>query len=78
MQEVTVEDLETHSNEVLGRVSGGECLTVTQAGRPVAELRPAARPAVQGPNWIEEFRDLPDLDAAAFRHDIDSLFDQSL
>lgn len=36
-------ELRNHIGEVLRRVEAGESLTVTVAGRPVAELRPAER-----------------------------------
>lgn len=36
-------ELRNHIGEVLRRVEAGESLTVTVAGRPVAELRPTGR-----------------------------------
>jgi prevent-host-death family protein len=40
MPNVTVRDLRNHGGRVLERVVGGESVTVTLDGRPVAELRP--------------------------------------
>lgn len=47
MPYVAARDLRKHTREVLQRVADGERITVTQHGRPVAEIRPlaAARPA---------------------------------
>lgn len=41
-------ELRNHVGEVLRRVEAGEALTVTVAGRAVAELRPAQRR-----RWVE-------------------------
>lgn len=40
MAEVAVRDPRNHGGEILNRVAGGETLTVTRDGDPVAELRP--------------------------------------
>lgn len=46
MASVAVRDLRNHTRDVLRRVADGEPVTVTQHGRPVAEIRPvtSARP----------------------------------
>ncbi len=43
MDVIPQKELRNHVGEVLRRVEAGESLTVTVAGRPVAELRPAER-----------------------------------
>lgn len=43
MATIPQKELRNQVGEVLRRVEGGETLTVTVAGRPVAELRPAHR-----------------------------------
>ncbi|MGC5617616.1 type II toxin-antitoxin system Phd/YefM family antitoxin [Georgenia sp. Z1491] len=40
MGQVAVRDLRNHTRDVLRRVTDGERLTVTQHGRPVAEIGP--------------------------------------
>ncbi len=47
MASVAARDLRNHTREVLQRVTDGERITVTQHGRPIAEIGPAAstRPA---------------------------------
>lgn len=43
MDVIPQKELRNHVGEVLRRVEAGESLTVTVAGRPVAELHPAER-----------------------------------
>lgn len=43
MDVIPQKELRNHIGEVLRRVEAGENLTVTVAGRPVVELRPAGR-----------------------------------
>jgi prevent-host-death family protein len=43
MDSIPQKQLRNEIGEVLRRVEAGEALTVTVAGRPVAELRPAQR-----------------------------------
>lgn len=43
MDVIPQKELRNHIGEVLRRVEAGEHLTVTVAGRPVAELRPTGR-----------------------------------
>jgi prevent-host-death family protein len=42
MAEITIRELRNHGGEVVDRVAQGEQITVTRAGKPVAELRPSA------------------------------------
>ena len=42
MADVAVRDLRNHTRDVLRRVTDGERITVTQHGRPVAEIGPVA------------------------------------
>lgn len=43
MDVIAQKELRNHIGEILRRVEAGEYLTVTVAGRPVAELRPVGR-----------------------------------
>lgn len=73
MDVIPQKELRNHVGEVLRRVEAGESLTVTVAGRPVAELRPIGRrrwvsgPALaqlwQGPTPRGLEHDLARLDA---------------
>ncbi len=72
---VTVRDLRNHGGEVLDRVAAGEVVTVTRAGKPVAELRPLQKPALTSEALLQRWRRLPALDGARLRADIDAVID---
>ena len=76
--EVSIRELRNHGGEVVDRVAAGEHLTVTRAGRPVAELRPLARPAVTADVLLQRWRRLPRVDPAQLRADLDAVLDPSL
>lgn len=76
--EVSIRELRNHGGEVVDRVAGGEHLTVTRSGRPVAELHPVGRKALTAEVLLERWGRLPDLDADRLRHDLDGLLDPSL
>ena len=78
MAEVGVRDLRNHGGEILNRVAGGETLTVTRDGDPVAELRPLPRRPLQAERLLERWRALPQVDAAQLRADIDEILDAAL
>lgn len=44
MSEVTIRELRNHGGAVVDRVTRGEHVTITRAGKAVAELRPVRRP----------------------------------
>lgn len=57
MDVIAQKELRNHVGEVLRRVEAGESLTVTVAGRPVAELHPASRDRwVSGPALARVWR----------------------
>ncbi|MDE0318418.1 MAG: type II toxin-antitoxin system prevent-host-death family antitoxin [Acidimicrobiaceae bacterium] len=78
MDEVTIRQLRNHGGDVVDRVQAGERLTVTRSGRPVAELRPLPRRALDALTLLERWRRLPDVDPVRLRSDIDDLMDPSL
>jgi prevent-host-death family protein len=78
MAEVAVRDLRNHGGEILNRVAGGETLTVTRDGDPVAELRPLPRRPLQAVRLLERWRAMPPVDPAQLRADIDELLDAAL
>jgi prevent-host-death family protein len=73
MSTVSVRDLRNHSADVLARVARGETLTVTRDGEPVASVTPLPRRGIGVEQLIDRRRDLPVVDAAAMRADIDAL-----
>lgn len=75
MSEVSIRDLRNHGGEVVDRAAQGEQITITRAGRPVAELRAVSGSPLTAETLLERWRGLPRVDAAALRADIDSVID---
>jgi prevent-host-death family protein len=78
MSEVTVRELRNHGGDVIDRVAKGERVTITRAGKPVAELRPIHSPRITAEALVEQLRQLPPVDPKALRADIDAIIDPSL
>ncbi len=78
MAEVSIRDLRNHGGDVVDRVAGGEHLTVTRAGKPVAELRPLGRRAVKSTILLTRWWALPHLDPARLRADVGQVLDPTL
>jgi prevent-host-death family protein len=78
MTEVAIRDLRNHGGEILDRVAGGEAMTVTRDGHPIAELRPLPRRPLQSALLLQRWRSLPAVDPAQLRADIDDLLDPAL
>jgi antitoxin (DNA-binding transcriptional repressor) of toxin-antitoxin stability system len=78
MIEVSIRDLRNHGGEVIDRASRGEHITITRAGRAVAELRAVAPPALSAEVLLSRWRKLPPMDPLALRADIDALLDAGL
>jgi prevent-host-death family protein len=78
MSEISVRELRNRGGEVLDRVARGEALTVTRDGQAIAELRPLRRRPVPAAVLVHRWRELPALDPARLRADIDTLLDGTL
>ena len=78
MAEVTVRELRNQGGRVIDRVLAGESLLVTRDGEPVAELRPLPPAALDIATLLRRWRNLPTVDPAALRADIDAVVDQAL
>ena len=76
--DVSIRDLRNNGGEVIERASRGGPIRITSAGKPVAELRPLARPGLPAEALLARWRRLPHLDPMAVRRDIDELIDPSL
>jgi len=77
MQNITIRDLRNHGGDVVDRVLSGERLTVTRAGKPVAELRPLPRSGYDAASLLARWKHLPNVDETALRDDIDGLMDSA-
>lgn len=78
MAEASIRDLRNHGGDIVERAAGGEEITITRSGRPVAQLRALPKPALTAEQLIERWRRLPRIDAASLRADIDAVLDPRL
>jgi prevent-host-death family protein len=75
MTEVSIRDLRNHGGEVIDRVEAGEHVTVTRAGKPVAELRPLRARATSSAVLLRRWSRIPAVDAGRLRTEIDQVLD---
>jgi prevent-host-death family protein len=78
MSRVTIRELRNQGGAVVDRVARGEEITITRAGKPVAELRPALPAALPAATLLARWRRLPPVDPVALRADIDDVLDARL
>jgi prevent-host-death family protein len=76
--EITIRELRNHGGEVVDRVAQGEQVTVTRAGKPVAELRPVRRPPLTAETLLARWHRLPAVDYRAMRAELDEMLDPAL
>ena len=78
---IAVRELRNHGSQVLARVQAGETLTITSAGKPVAELRPLStptRPRLTAQELIARRKGMGRVDPDRLKADIDQMLDGSL
>ncbi|MFN2629492.1 MAG: type II toxin-antitoxin system Phd/YefM family antitoxin, partial [Gaiellaceae bacterium] len=73
--EVTIRELRNKGGEVVDRAARGEQITITRAGKAVAELRPVAPGALAAETLLRRRRGLPAMDHVALRAEIDAILD---
>lgn len=78
MSDVSIRDLRNRGGEIVERAERGERLTITRAGRPVAELMALRRTPVKLEELIRRRERLPRVDPDSTRRDIDRVLDPSL
>jgi prevent-host-death family protein len=78
MANVSIRDLRNHGGEVIERAQRGERLTITSAGKPVAQLVALPRSAAPLDELRQRWAKLPHVDPAALRRDIDDVIDPAL
>jgi prevent-host-death family protein len=78
MAEVSIRDLRNRGGEVVDRAARGELITITKAGKRVAELRPLTPPGLSAEALVERWRHLPAVDPGALRCEIDEVIDPGL
>jgi len=78
MAEVTIRELRNHGGDVVDRVARGEQITVTRAGKPVAELRPVPRQPLTAETLLATWHRLPPVNYRALRAELDRVMDPAL
>ncbi len=78
MNEVSVRDLRNYGGQILNRVEGGETMTITRDGSPVALLTPFPQPRLSAAALLESWKNVPRIDADSLRRDIDQALDTTL
>lgn len=78
MSDVSIRDLRNHGGEIVDRAAGGEPITITRAGRPVARLTSASAPPLKAARLLARWARLPPVDPEALRADIDDALDPYL
>lgn len=74
---MSIRELRNQGGEIVDRAANGERITITRAGKPVAELSPlASEPTAEV--ILERFRALPPIDYEAFRADVDEVMGASI
>jgi prevent-host-death family protein len=76
--EVSIRELRNRGGDVVDRAARGEQITITRAGKAVAELRPVSALPLSGQTLLARWRALPTVDPVALRGDIDEILDPSL
>jgi prevent-host-death family protein len=78
MAEVSIRELRNHGGDVVDRAARGEAITITRAGKAVAQLRPVAPGPVAAAVLLERWCRLPAINPARLRADIDETLDARL
>lgn len=71
-------ELRNQGAEVVERAQRGERLTITRAGKPVAQLVGLDRPPAALADVRRRWSRLPDFDPADLRRDLDELIDPAV
>jgi prevent-host-death family protein len=78
MADVSIRDLRNHGGEVVERAQRGERLTITRAGKPVAQIVALRRAPVALDELRHRWARLPEIDPSALRRDVDAVLDASV
>jgi len=78
MNEVSVRELRNYGGQILDRVAGGESMTITRDGTPVARLSPQPTPRLSASALVERWKNVPVIDADELREDIGEVLDLDL
>lgn len=76
--DVTIRQLRNHGGDVVDRAARGEQITITRAGKAVAELTAVPAQSIRAQTLLDRWRRLPPLDPARLRADLDAVLDASV
>jgi prevent-host-death family protein len=76
--EVSIRELRNRGGDIVDRAARGEPITITRAGKAVAELRPVSHPPLAAETLVARWRGLPPLDLDALRADLREIRDPSV
>lgn len=75
MTDVSIRELRNRGGDVVDRVARGEQVTITRAGKAVAELRPVSAAPLSAETLLARWHRLPALDPVALRADVSERLD---
>ena len=78
MEEVSVRELRNYGGQILDRVEGGESMTITRDGTPVAVLSPLPNPRLSAAALLDRWKNVPVIDGDRLREDIAEILDLDL
>lgn len=75
MADASIRDLRHRGGEIVDLAAGGEAVTITRDGKPVAQLRAIPGEALSAVALLARWRGLPDVHPVAMRSEIDAVVD---
>ncbi len=71
-------ELRNYGGQILSRVESGESMTITRDGTPVAVISPLRQPRLSATALLENWKNVPLINADSLRRDLDQVLDMSL
>lgn len=71
-------ELRNYGGQILNRVEGGETMTITRDGSPVALLTPLPLPRLGAAALLESWKNIPLLNAESVRQDTEAILNMNL
>lgn len=71
-------ELRNYGGQILNRVESGESMTITRDGTPVAVISPLRQPRLSATALLDNWKNVPLINADSLRRDLDQVLDMSL
>ena len=71
-------ELRNHGGQILDRVEGGESMTITRDGTPVAFLSPLPTPRLSAAALLARWKHVPVIDGDQLREELAEIMDLDL